>query len=84
MLNLRTGCESSALRTAGQFTSRKGTRYNRLGAPDGRPGRFGHVVSGKGKSSGSSWNRPRRPRRGVEVWLYSFFNFDATWGGGGG
>ena len=25
-------------------------------------------------------NRPRRPKRGVEVYLYSFFNPDARWG----
>jgi hypothetical protein len=25
-------------------------------------------------------NRPRRPRRGVEVYLYSFFNLGAGWG----
>jgi len=24
-------------------------------------------------------NRPRRPRGGVEIWLYSFFNLGARW-----
>jgi len=26
-------------------------------------------------------NRPWRPRRGVEIWLYSFFHLGARWGG---
>jgi hypothetical protein len=43
---------------------------------------FGQAVSGwpgKGKWS-SPYNRPQRPREGVEVSIYSFFNLCARWG----
>ena len=30
---------------------------------------------------GSPWNKPRRPRGGVEVLIYSFFNFGTRWCG---
>jgi len=29
----------------------------------------------------SPWNRPRSPREGEELYLYSFFNLGARWGG---
>jgi hypothetical protein len=34
----------------------------------------------KGKRSSLPYNLPRRPRGGIEVWLYSFFNLCARWG----
>ena len=35
----------------------------------------------KGKGKTSPYNRPRTPRGGVQVQLYSFFNLGARWGG---
>jgi len=32
------------------------------------------------KYAGSPSNRPRRPREGVDEWLYSFFNLGTRWG----
>ena len=35
--------------------------------------------SRQGKKNSSPYNIPRRPRVGVEVWLYSFSNLGARW-----
>jgi hypothetical protein len=39
------------------------------------------MAKGKGKGKVHPKNRPRRPKGGVEVLLYSFLNLGARWGG---
>ena len=44
------------------------------------PRNFQKICKRKGKGKVNPTTRPRRPRGGVDVWLYSFLNLSARWG----
>ena len=64
----------------GQPQMTKESTWNTVVLSEGRLLGEKIVLKVKVKRWSSPWNRPQRPRGGVEVYLYSFFNLSARWG----